>query len=210
MRSEPFAGPGLRLLGGHSQPRPARSPVPAPPSPSTHFPRAGATLPSPAGGAEVQAGERPRVGVGRVPPGPHPDSGCSLVLPGPGLVPEPPCQVPPQRAGPAGHALGLAAQILQPGGRGAARGAPADSAGPRLPVLAGGVTLQVRAGVGRGCRGPRCSSCCELGCLGWVRAWVGVSACMHVLCKVHVCPRVHVSVDVCGRTHGRSQAALQC
>lgn len=74
--------------------------------------------------------------------------------PPPGLVSEPPGQVPPKREGHAGQPLRLAAQVLQPGGRHrAARGSPAHRAESGLSFLDSLVPLQVRAGAPSGREG---------------------------------------------------------
>ena len=72
-------------------------------------------------------------------------------FPLPGLVSEPPGQVPQKRAGHAGQPLGLVAQVLQSGGRHrAAGGSPAHHPEPGLSLLDSLVPLQVRVGTASG------------------------------------------------------------
>lgn len=86
----------------------------------------------------------------------QPAAPADHALPPPGLVSEPPGQVPPQRAGHAGQPFCLPAQVLQPGGRHrAAGGSPAHRPEPRLSLLDGLVPLQVRARPLSGQEGPQ-------------------------------------------------------
>jgi hypothetical protein len=155
-------------------------------------------LPAPGG---CRAGTHPGVGS----PAAH---WTLLTIPAaPGLVPEPPCQVPQERACHAGQPLCLAAQVLQPGGRHrAARGSPAYHPESRLSLLAIVVPLQVRAGTPLDWKGQLGSPGCLDSSGVLIRAWM-----------VSKCPwtrdppsSVWVSVPACECVHEHGLHAWVC